>query len=68
VDEYATDVDDTTRSRLDDYTRETVLSSETWLFSISPGISNPAGEWIVEDPEFWKSSPPLQRQTAPKKP
>lgn len=68
VDEYATDVDDATRSRLDDYTRESVISSETWLFSISPAISNPAGEWIVEDPEFWKSSPPLQRQAAPKKP
>jgi hypothetical protein len=67
VDDYSTDVDDSTRNRLDDYTRISVQTSETWVFSVSPAMSNPAGEWIVDDPEFWKSSPPLQRQ-APKKP
>jgi len=68
TDDYSTDVDDSTRNRLDDYTRLSVQSSETWLFSVSPAMSNPAGEWIVDDPEFWRSSPPLQRQATPKKP
>lgn len=68
VDDYSADVDDSTRSRLDEYTRVSALSSETWLFSVSPAMSNPAGEWIADDPEFWKLSPPLQRQGAPKKP
>jgi hypothetical protein len=67
VDDYSSDVDDSTRNRLDDYTRVSVQSAETWLFSVSPAMSNPAGEWIVEDPEFWRSAPSLQRQ-APKKP
>jgi hypothetical protein len=30
-------------------------------------MSNPAGEWIVDDPDFWKNSPPLQRQAGAKK-
>ncbi len=68
VDDYTTDVDDSTRNRLDEYTRVSALSSETWLFSVSPAMSNPAGEWIADDPEFWRASPPLQRQAAPKKP
>jgi hypothetical protein len=68
VDDYAVDVDDSTRNRLDDYTRVAIQSSETWLFSISPVMSNPAGEWIADDPEFWRSSAPLQRQTPPKRP
>jgi len=67
VEDYSADVDDSTRSRLDEYTRVSALSSETWLFSVSPAMSNPAGEWIADDPEFWRSSPPL-RQMAPKKP
>lgn len=68
VDDYAADVDDSTRNRLDEYTRVAVQSSETWVFSVNPAISNPAGEWIVEDPEFWRASP-LHRQTAaPRKP
>jgi hypothetical protein len=67
VDDYSADVDDSTRSRLDEYTRVSALSSETWLFSVSPAMSNPAGEWIADDPEFWRSSPPLQRQGPPKK-
>ena len=68
MDDYAGEVDDATRSRLDDLVRAAVESSETWVFSVNPAISNPAGEWIVEDPEFWKSSPALQRQGAPRKP
>ncbi|MGZ4843200.1 MAG: hypothetical protein ACXVJ1_00750, partial [Candidatus Angelobacter sp.] len=35
VDDYAADVDDSTRNRLDDYTRLAVQSSETWLFSVN---------------------------------
>lgn len=68
VDEYASEVDESTRNRLDEYTRLSLVSAETWLFSVAPAMSNPAGEWIVEDPEFWRSSPALQRQAAPKKP
>jgi hypothetical protein len=68
VDEYAPDVDDSTRNRLDDYTRVSVQSSETWLFSVSPAMSNPAGEWIADDPQFWHSSPLLQRPSIAKKP
>lgn len=67
-DDYSTDVDDSTRSRLDEDTRVSVQSSETWLFSVSPAMSNPAGEWIADDPEFWRSSPLMQRQATPKKP
>jgi hypothetical protein len=68
VDDYSADVDDSTRTRLDDDIRGSVANSETWLFSVHPAISNPAGEWIVDDPEFWKSSPALQHQVMPKKP
>lgn len=67
VDEYAVDVDDSTRSRLDEYTRVSVQSSETWLFSVSAAMSNPAGEWIADDPQFWHSSLVLQRPSQPKK-
>lgn len=67
VDEYAVDVDDSTRNRLDEYTRVSVQSSETWLFSVSPAMSNPAGEWIADDPQFWHSSLVLQRPSQPKK-
>jgi hypothetical protein len=68
VDDYASEVDDSTRNRLDDFTRVSVASSETWLFSVNPIMSNPAGEWIVDDPEFWRSSPAMQRQAEPRKP
>ena len=68
IDDYSSDVDDSTRNRLDDYTRVAVQTSETWIFSVSPSMSTPAGEWLVDDPEFWRSSAPLQRQAAPKKP
>lgn len=67
VDEYAVDVDDSTRNRLDEYTRVSVQSSETWLFSVSPAMSNPAGEWIADDPQFWHSSLVLQRSSQSKK-
>ncbi len=62
------DLDDSTRSRLRDLRGTAVQSSETFVFAISPPMSNPAGEWLVDDPEFWRSSPPLQRPVAPKKP
>jgi len=68
VDEYAVDVDDSTRNRLDEYTRVSVQSSETWLFSVSPAMSNPAGEWIADDPQFWHSSLAVQRPAPAKKP
>lgn len=68
VDDYASDVDDSMRNRLDEYTRLAVAGSETWLFSINPPMSNPAGEWIVDDPEFWRTSPVMQRQAEPRRP
>jgi hypothetical protein len=68
VDEYAADVDDSTRNRLDDNTRVSVQRSETWIFSVSPAMSNPAGEWIADDPQFWRTSPLLQRPSPAKKP
>jgi len=67
-DDYSIDVDESTRNRLDEDTRDAVESSETWMFSVSPAMSNPAGEWIADDPEFWRTSPLMQRQPAPKKP
>ncbi|HEY7406233.1 MAG TPA: hypothetical protein VIB39_22090 [Candidatus Angelobacter sp.] len=67
VDDYSSDVDDSTRNRLDDFNRASVVSSETWIFSVNPAISNPAGEWIVDDPEFWRSSPAVQHQVVPRK-
>ena len=68
VDDYASEVDEPTRNRLDDYTRVSVVSSETWIFSVTPAMSNPAGEWIVDDPEFWRASPAMQRQSESRKP
>lgn len=68
VEDYSSDVDDSTRSRLDEDSRTAIVSSETWVFSVNPVISNPAGEWIVDDPEFWKTSPAVQHQVVPKKP
>lgn len=67
VDDYSSDVDDSARSRLDEDVRISVVSAETWLFSVNPAISNPAGEWIVDDPEFWKTSPAMQHQIVPRK-
>lgn len=67
-DDYSTDVDESTRNRLDEDTRDSVESSETWMFSVNPAISNPAGEWIADDPEFWRTSPLMQRPAQPKKP
>ena len=63
------DLDDSTRSRLRDLRGVAVQSSETQVFAISPPMSNPEGEWLVDDPEFWRSSLQLQRPpTAPEKP
>ena len=60
------DLDDSVRGRLRDLLSASVQTTETFIFSVSPSMSNPEGEWIADDPEFWRSSPPLQRQ-APKK-
>jgi len=68
IDDYSSDVDDSARVRLDEDVRASVISAETWLFSVNPVISNPAGEWIVDDPEFWRASPAMQRQPGVKKP
>ncbi len=60
------DLDDTARVRVHELIAGSVLNTQTFIFSISPAMSNPEGEWIADDPAFWQSSPPLQRQ-APKK-
>src|SRR5262249_33500476 len=64
------DLDDAARSRLRDLMTVAVQNSETFIFFVSPQMSNPAGEWIVDDPEFWRASPAMQKGTpaAPKKP
>jgi hypothetical protein len=60
------DLDDSVRGRLRELQAASIVSTETFIFSINPSISNPEGEWIADDPEFWKASPPLQRQGAKK--
>jgi hypothetical protein len=60
------DLDENVRHRLRELLSASVSTTETYIFSVSPAMSNPAGEWIADDPDFWRSSPPLQRQ-APKK-
>ncbi len=60
------DLDDSVRGRLRELQAASISSTETFIFSINPSISNPEGEWIADDPEFWKASPPLQRQGAKK--
>lgn len=62
------DLDETVRGKLHELFAASVASSQTLIFSISPAMSNPAGEWIVDDPEFWKTSPPLQKQPPARKP
>jgi hypothetical protein len=62
------DLDDSTRARLRDLRGVAVQNSETFVFAVNPPMSNPAGEWLVDDPEFWRSSAPLQRPAPPKKP
>lgn len=59
------DLDESTRGRLRDLQAASVVSTETFIFSVNPALSNPEGEWIVDDPDFWRSSPALQRQPAP---
>jgi len=61
------DLDDGARNRIRDLYASGVQSSQTFIYAISPQMSNPAGEWIVDDPDFWKNSPPLQRQAGAKK-
>jgi hypothetical protein len=60
------DLDDGVRGRLRELQAASIVSTETFIFSINPSISNHEGEWIADDPEFWKASPPLQRQGAKK--
>jgi hypothetical protein len=60
------DLDDSVRGRVRELLSASVLSTQTFVFAVDPPISNPAGEWIADDPEFWKSSPAMQRQGAKK--
>jgi hypothetical protein len=61
------DLDEGVRTRIRELASASVASLETFIFSITPPMSNPAGEWIADDPEFWKSSPPMQRQPSAKR-
>jgi hypothetical protein len=56
------DLDDNVRARLRELLSTSVVSTQTFVFAVDPSISNPAGEWIADDPEFWRASPPLQHQ------
>ena len=60
------DLDDNVRGRLTELLAQSVVTTETFIFSVNPGMSNPAGEWLADDPELWRSSPLVQRQL-PKK-
>lgn len=61
------DLDESLRARIRELLAASVLTTETFIFSVSPAMSNPEGEWIADDPAFWQSSPPLQRQPTTKK-
>jgi hypothetical protein len=61
------DLDDGARNRIHELYALGVDSSQTFIFAVSPPMSNPAGEWIADDPDFWKNSPPLQRQAGARK-
>lgn len=60
------DLDENVRGRITDLLAQSVATTETFIFSVNPGMSNPAGEWLADDPEFWRPSPLVQRQP-PKK-
>ena len=60
------DLDANVRGRLRELLAQSVMTTQTLVFSVSPGMSNPAGEWLADDPEFWRSSPLVQKQQ-PKK-
>jgi hypothetical protein len=54
------DVDESVRGRVKELLSTSVLSSQTFVFAVDPAISNPAGEWIADDPDFWKLSPAMR--------
>ncbi len=60
------DLDENVRGRVRELLSASVFNTQTFVFAVDPPISNPAGEWIADDPEFWKSSPAMQRQGAKK--
>lgn len=60
------DLDENVRGRVTELLAQSVVTMETFIFSVSPGMSNPAGEWLADDPEFWRSSPLVQRQSSKK--
>jgi hypothetical protein len=61
------DLDDSVRGHLGELLAQSVITTETFIFSVSPGMSNPAGEWLADDPEFWRASPLMQRQLSKSK-
>ena len=54
------DLDESVRGRVRELLSTSVFSTQTFVFALDPAISNPAGEWIADDPEFWKSSPAMR--------
>jgi hypothetical protein len=61
------DLDDSARGRIRDLLSSSVITTETFIFSVSPSLSNPAGEWIADDPDFWRSWPTAQKQPSARK-
>jgi hypothetical protein len=45
------------RQQLRDFTRNSVVTSETKLFAFSPKMSYPSDEWVASDPQFWTPKP-----------
>jgi hypothetical protein len=44
----------TTPQQPDDAGNDTIVSSETRLYAVSPSMSMPAQSWVEADPDFWK--------------
>jgi hypothetical protein len=61
------DLDDGVRGHIRDLLSTSVVTTETFIFSVNPSLSNPAGEWIADDPDFWRSWPTAQKQMPAKK-
>jgi hypothetical protein len=51
---HAFEISDDRIPNVPDLTRESVRSSETRLYAVSPSMSMPAQSWLESDPDFWK--------------
>ena len=55
------------QKKLADFDSQGLESSETQIFTLSPGMSYPAKEWAQADPDFWGSKPAAPAKAASKK-